>query len=111
MNKKNPDEMSEKELARFYEERRGDVSLWDKSRRIRVRRGSPSTVFTLRLAPEELEQLYRAAEIQGETMSEFVRKGAVDRAVALERRTRRAASKARSARLRPKILTVSGAPC
>ncbi len=97
MNNKIPDEMNEEELARFYEERRGDVSLWDKSRRIRVRRGSPSTVFTLRLAPEELEQLYRAAELQGETMSEFIRKGAVDRALAMERRSRRAGGKARSA--------------
>ena len=97
MNEKKPDEMNEEELARFYEERRGDVSLWDKSRRIRVRRGSPSTVFTLRLAPEELEQLYRAAELQGETMSEFIRKGAVDRAVSLEKRSRRSGDKARSA--------------
>ena len=97
MNEKKPDEMNEEELARFYEERRGDVSLWDKSRRIRVRRGSPSTVFTLRLAPEELEQLYRAAELQGETMSEFIRKGAVDRAVLLEKRSRRSGDKARSA--------------
>ena len=89
--------MSEEELARFYEERRGDVSLWDKSRRIRVRRGSPSTVFTLRLAPDELEQLYRAAEAQSETMSEFIRSAAVDRALAIEKRSRRTGSKARSA--------------
>ena len=97
MSKKSPDEMSEEELARFYEERRGDVSLWDKSRRIRVRRGSPSTVFTLRLAPDELEQLYRAAEAQSETMSEFIRSAAVDRALAIEKRSRRTGSKARSA--------------
>jgi hypothetical protein len=83
MAKKIPDEMTEAELARFYEDRRGDMSLWDKTRRIRVRRGSPSTVFTLRLAPEELEELYRASAIQGETMSEFIRRGALDRATAL----------------------------
>jgi len=97
MNKMNPDAMNEEELARFYEQRRGDVSLWDKSRRIRVRRGSPSTVFTLRLAPEELEQLSRVAEMQGETMSEFIRKGAIDRAASVERRSRRTSDKARSA--------------
>jgi hypothetical protein len=94
--KKKPDEMTEEELARFYEERRGDVSLWDKARRIRVRRGSPSTVFTLRLAPEELERLYRAAEKEAETMSEFVRRAALDRASTVEKRTKRA-GKARSA--------------
>lgn len=97
MNKKNADEMNEEELARFYEERRGDVSLWDKSRRIRVRRGSPSSVFTMRLAPEELEQLYRAAEIENVTMSEFIRKAAVDRAALLEKRVRRTRAKAKSA--------------
>lgn len=97
MSSKKPDEMNEKELADFYEERRGDVSLWDTSRRIRVRRGSPSTVFTLRLAPEEIEQLYRAAGAQGETMSEFIRRAAIDRAVGVERRAKRASSKARSA--------------
>jgi hypothetical protein len=97
MSAKIPDEMNEEELSRFYEERRGDVSLWDKSRRIRVRRGSPSTVFTLRLAPEEIEQLYRAAAAQSETMSEFIRRAAVDRALALEKRSRRSGSRARSA--------------
>jgi len=97
MSAENPDKMSEEELARFYEERRGDVSLWDKSRRIRVRRGSPSTVFTLRLAPEELQLLYEAAKAQGVTMSEFVRKAATDRAAATQKRARRAGPNARSA--------------
>jgi hypothetical protein len=91
---KNPDRMTEEELARFYEERRDDESLWDKSRRIRVRRGSPSTVFTLRLAPEELELLYQAARREGETMSEFIRKAATDRAALTDRRSRRKAKSA-----------------
>jgi hypothetical protein len=94
MEKTNPDEMNEEELARFYEERRGDVSLWDKSRRIRVRRGSPSTVVTMRLAPEELELLYRAAKAEGETMSEFIRRAATDRATLAEKRPRRRAQSA-----------------
>jgi hypothetical protein len=81
--------MSEDELARFFEERRGDLSLWDKTRRIRVRRGSPSTVFTLRLAPEELDQLFRASASQGETMSEFIRRGALERAAAVQKRSKR----------------------
>ena len=76
-----PDEMTEEELARFYEERRGDTSLWEKKpRRMRVRRGEPSTVFTLRLAPEQLQQLYEAAARQDETLPDFIRKGALERA-------------------------------
>jgi hypothetical protein len=76
-----PDDMTEEELATFYEERKGDVSLWkSKPRKIRVRRGSPSTVFALRLAPEELEQLYRAAQAQGTNLSAFIRDAALEKA-------------------------------
>jgi hypothetical protein len=89
MSDKSPEDMTEEELARFFEERRGDMSLWDTSRRIRVRRGSASTVVTVRLAPEELEQLYRFANSEGETMSEFIRRAAMKRASQLERRLRR----------------------
>jgi hypothetical protein len=81
MTNKNPDEMTEEELAQFYESRMGDVSLWEKKpRQIRVRRGSASTVFSLRLAPEELEELYAAAKRDGATLSDFIRQGALDRA-------------------------------
>jgi hypothetical protein len=87
---KNPDEMTEEELARFYEERTSDTSLWQKKpRRIRARRGSASTVFTLRLAPEELQQLFEAATKLDETLSDFIRKGALERAAALERKAKR----------------------
>ena len=90
---KSPDEMTEQELARFYEERQGDMSLWEKKpRRIRARRGGPSTVFTLRLAPEELEQLFEAAAHQDETLSDFIRKGALERATALDRKAKRVKS-------------------
>lgn len=86
---KNPDEMTEEELASFYEERQGDTSLREKKpRRIRARRGGPSTVFTLRLAPEELQELYDAAARQDETLSEFIRKGALERAASLKRAPR-----------------------
>jgi hypothetical protein len=81
---KKPDDMSEDELARFYESRMGDDSLWEKKpRQIRTRRGGASTVFSLRLAPEELEELYQAARREGSTLSDFVRKGALDRARAV----------------------------
>jgi hypothetical protein len=82
--------MTESELARFFEANKDNMDLWDtKPRKIRVRRGSPSTVFTLRLAPEELEQLYRIAADQGETLSDFIRKGALDRAASIEKKARR----------------------
>jgi hypothetical protein len=82
--------MTETELARFYEANKDNMDLWDtKRRKIRVRRGAPSTVFTLRLAPEELEQLYRVAAEQGETLSDFIRKGALDRAASIEKKAKR----------------------
>ena len=87
---KKPDEMTEEELARFYEERRGDTSLWEKKPRpMRVRRGGASTVFTLRLAPEEMQALYEAAARQDETLSDFIRKGALERAAALGSQAKR----------------------
>ena len=86
----NLDGMTEEELARFYEERRGDTSLWQKKpRKIRARRGGASTVFTLRLAPDELQQLYNAASKQDETLSDFIRKGPLERATALQRQAKR----------------------
>ena len=66
-------------LARFHEEHRGDTSLWEsKPARIRVRRGGPSTVFSLRLAPEELTEIFQEAERQGLTTSEFIRRAALN---------------------------------
>jgi uncharacterized protein (DUF1778 family) len=46
-------------------------------------------VFTLRLAPEELQMLYRAASRLDETLSDFILKGALERAKALEQGTKR----------------------
>jgi hypothetical protein len=91
MASKNPDHMTEEELARFYEEHSGDVSLWEKKpRQMRVRRGGPSTVFTLRLAPEEMEELFAAAKTEGETLSDFLRKAALERAKGIQRRRTKA---------------------
>jgi hypothetical protein len=76
-----PDGMTEEELALFYESRKGDLSLWQsKPAKIRVRRGGPSTVFSLRLAPEELEALFRAAQAQQITLSEFIRRASMKEA-------------------------------
>ncbi len=70
--------MTEADLARYFDERKGDLSQWEtKPRRIRVRRGGPSTVFSIRFAPEELKLIQLAATIQGMTVSEFVRRASL----------------------------------
>jgi hypothetical protein len=75
------DAMTEEDLARFYEDHKDDVSLFEKKPvPIRARRGSPSTLFSLRLAPEELIQLQEAAVRQGRTVSDIIRTGALKEA-------------------------------
>jgi len=75
---KKPDDMTEEELARFYEERKGDLALWQKTpRQIRRRRGGASTVFAVRLAPSELQDLQAAAKRAGTTISDFIRSAAL----------------------------------
>jgi uncharacterized protein (DUF1778 family) len=81
MSQENVSEMNEQQLARYFEERKGDLSLWErKPAMIRVRRGGPSTVFSLRLTPEELEEIYRAAAKKGQTTSQFIRNASLDAA-------------------------------
>jgi hypothetical protein len=66
------------ELARDFEERRGDISMWaQKPSKIRVRRGGPSTVFSVRFAREELNRLQEAADKRGRTISELIRTAAL----------------------------------
>lgn len=71
-----PQEMTEAELARFYEEHQDDMSLWEKKpRQIRSRRGAgPSTIFSLRLTGEELTKIARAAQARDVTVSDFIRR-------------------------------------
>ena len=76
---KKPDEMTEAELAEFYQQRRGDTSLWEKKPRpMRRRRGQgPSTSFAVRVTPQELEELAAAAQKAGTTLSDFIRSAAL----------------------------------
>ena len=69
------DDMSEEELARYFEaNKESDGDIWEKKpRKIRIRRGSASTVFTLRLAPEELEAFQQFAASRKTTVSGFLR--------------------------------------
>jgi len=95
---KKPDEMTEAELAEFYEKRAGDLTLWEKKpRRMRRRRGEgPSTSFAVRVTPGELEELAAAAQKAETTLSDFIRSAALGAA--------RAASGASEAGLRRVLL-------
>src|SRR3972149_3640347 len=74
-------EQTNEELARYFEARRGDVSEWaEKPTRIRVRRGGPSTVFSIRFAKDELSRLQNVADARGITVSELIRTAALKEA-------------------------------
>ena len=62
-------------VAEYYQSRKGDVSTWAKQpRTLRRKRGDgPTTTFAIRLTPEELEELQKAAEARGVSLSEFIR--------------------------------------
>jgi hypothetical protein len=78
MTKKEP---TNEELARYFKARRGDVSDWaEKPTRIRVRRGGPSTVFSIRFAEDELSRLQNVADARGITVSELIRTAALKEA-------------------------------
>jgi hypothetical protein len=75
------DTMSDEEIAKYYEDHKGDMSIWSTTpEKIRRRRGAPSTIFSLRIAPEELQELQEAAVRQGRTVSDVIRKGALKEA-------------------------------
>lgn len=69
--------MNEEELAQWFENRRGDTSLWsDAPVKATVRRGG-SVVFSLRFTPKELELLRERAQQAGTTISELIRSAAL----------------------------------
>ena len=69
--------MNDDELAQWFENRRGDTSLWsDAPVKATVRRGG-TVVFSLRFAPEELELLRQRAEQAETTISELIRSAAL----------------------------------
>ena len=65
----------EQALADYYQSRQGDVSTWAKQPRVmRRKRGEgPTTTFAIRLTPEELEELQKAAAERRISLSEFIR--------------------------------------
>jgi hypothetical protein len=66
---------TEEALAEYYQSRKGDVSTWAKQpRTLRRKRGDgPTMTFAIRLTPEELAELQKAAEASGVNVSEFIR--------------------------------------
>ena len=80
-NKGNPDvdALSEEELARYLEEHQDDETIWEQKSMPMPKR-PVSTVLSLRIAPEELEELHRAAQRQHRTVSDIVRAGALKEA-------------------------------
>ena len=75
--------MNEKELARFYEHRRDDASLWEEKPSKANVRHSGSVVFSLRISPDELTLLRETAESRGMNVSELVRRAALREATRL----------------------------
>lgn len=70
--------MNEKELAQWFERRRGDTSLWSETpAKADVRRGG-TTVFSVRFSPEELDALRERAEQWGTTISGLIRSAALE---------------------------------
>jgi hypothetical protein len=77
--KKRVDEMTEEELARHLYENREDTSLWETTpRKIRVRRGGPSSVFSVRFTLDELRKLQAAADVRRTTVSALIREAALE---------------------------------
>jgi hypothetical protein len=68
------DEMSEEEIAQYYDEHRGDTSLWEeKPRQARIRPSESSIVISVRFSRQELAQVRLRAEQEGKTISEVIR--------------------------------------
>ncbi len=72
--------MREQELVEYFERRKGDTSTWGKPVKATVSKGG-SVVFSLRLAPEELEHLRQVADEQGRSVSDLIRSSALTAAV------------------------------
>ena len=71
------DAMTESEFVEFIEQHKDDASNWEaKGRKIRARRG-PSTIFQMRITPEELEEI---VDVAGGNVSDFVRTAALEKA-------------------------------
>src|SRR5437016_3037081 len=79
MARKTKTRKNERALRQVLEKHRGDVSLYSsKAVKPRTSGASGSVVFSLRFSPGELEDLRVQAEARGITLSEMIRKAALD---------------------------------
>lgn len=69
----------ERELARFYDEHRGDPSLWEE-KPTPAKVGSGGVVFSIRFTSEELRELDAGATAEGLNVLEFIKRAALNRA-------------------------------
>ena len=72
-------ETAEQSLARYFEERRGDVSGWKPAGK-RPRSRGVTSVFSVRFAQNELEVVQAAAERDAKPISTFIREAALEAA-------------------------------
>lgn len=69
----------EKALRQMLDARRDDMSLYaSKPVRAKIGTAAGSVVFSLRFSPSELEDLRLQAEVRGVTLSELIRRAALD---------------------------------
>jgi hypothetical protein len=74
------DKADRKQMAKLYEERRGDVAGWKPAgKRIRASRGATS-VFSVRFTQDELGSVQAAADREGVAVSAYIREAALDSA-------------------------------
>ena len=79
MNKRTRRRHDEKALREMLDKRRDDLSLYaSKPVRAKIGTATGSVVFSLRFSPSELEDLRLQAEARGMTLSEIIRKAALD---------------------------------
>lgn len=73
-------ETRDERIARFYEERRGDVSGWRPAGRRLGSRGRSTSAFSVRFTDEELDAVEAAADRKEMPMSTFIRQAALEAA-------------------------------
>lgn len=69
--------MAERDMARYFDERQGDLSLWaDKPTPSKVRKGG-TIIISLRISKGELELLQSRAQEEGLSLSGLIRRTAL----------------------------------
>jgi hypothetical protein len=64
---------TEKELAKHFQEHRGDISTWSTQAVQSKVAKEPAVVFSVRFSPQEIKSLRKEADKRGVTISTYVR--------------------------------------